>query len=113
MNNHDILNILKKYVSVCRNNLIENNRILTFLKKHSIYENYIFGNFCIGYSNGELIDLIGENEKLKEKLTGIGIFKKGEEIFKSCIIVPIYDENKTIINIVGYNIYPQSKNKLI
>ena len=101
--------ILEKYVSTCNGNLIENNPILSFLKKQGIYENYIFENFCIGYSNGELIDLIGENDNLNEKLLEIGILKNEKEIFKSCITVPIYDENKAVINIVGYNIYPQSK----
>ena len=47
-------------------NLIKNNRVLAILKKHGIYENYIFENFCIGYANGELIDLIGKNEELKK-----------------------------------------------
>ncbi len=105
--------VFEKYVSNCNGNLIDNDRILTFLKKHSIYENYIFENFCIGYSNGELLDIIGENEELKKKLAEIGIIKNNKEIFKNYLTFPIYDKNKAFINIVGYNIYPQSKNKLI
>ncbi len=105
--------ILEKYVSICNGNLIKNNRVLAILKKHGIYENYIFENFCIGYANGELIDLIGKNEELKKKLAEIGIIIKDKEIFKNYLPVPIYDENKAVINIVGYNIYPQSKNKFI
>ncbi|GAG92837.1 unnamed protein product, partial [marine sediment metagenome] len=94
-------NVIEKYVQICNENLKENTRVLALLKKYEVFENYIFENFCIGYSNGELIDLIGENKKLKEKLTEIVIIKKDKEIFKSCITVPIYDENKAVINIVG------------
>jgi len=50
---------------------------------------------------------------LIEKFARIGIIKNGKEIFKSCIIIPIYNENKVVINIAGYNIYPQSKNNFI
>ncbi len=105
--------ILEKYISICNVNLIKNNRILTFMKKYGIYENYIFENFCIGYSNGKLLNIIGENEKLKENLEKINILKNGKEVFRSCITIPIYDENKVVVNIIGYNIYSKSKNKLI
>jgi len=106
-------NVIERYFQICNENLKENTRVLALLKKYGIFENYIFENFCIGYSNGAITDLIGGNEKLKEKLTEIGIIKKGKEIFKSCVTVPIYDENKILVNIIGYYIYPKSKNKLI
>ena len=106
-------NLLEKYIKICNNNLKEDGRVLSFLKKYRIYENYIFENFFIGYSNGKLIELLGENEELKKTFMEIGLLKNGREIFKSCVIIPIYDENKAVINISGYNIYSQSKKKLI
>ncbi len=53
--------ILEKYISICNIKLIKSNRILAFMQKYGIYENYIFENFCIGYSNGELLKIIAEN----------------------------------------------------
>ena len=105
--------ILIKCVSIYNGNLMQNTRVLSLLKKYGIYENYIFENFEIGYANGKLIELTGENRELKIKFTEIGIIKNGKEIFKNYITIPIYDVNKAVVDIIGYNIYPQSKNKLI
>ena len=105
--------ILNRYFSICHNNLMRNNRMFALLKNRGIYEEFIFENFSLGYSNGELLNIIGENEKLKENFEKIDVLKNGKEVFKSCITIPIYDENKSVVNIVGYNIYPKSKNKLI
>jgi len=102
-------NLLENYLTICCTNLKKNKRIITFLKNQGIYENYIFENFCIGYSNGMLIDLVGENEELKKKLAEIEIIKSGKEMFKNYITIPIFNENKAFINIIGYNIYPKVK----
>ena len=87
-NNHEII---EKYVQLCNRNVKENNHVLSLLKKYGIYENYIFENFCIGYSNGMLIDLIGGNEELKGTLVEVGLLKNGRELFKNYLTFPIYD----------------------
>jgi len=113
MNTHNTEIICERYTAICNNHIKENSRILTYLKNQGIYENYIFENFCIGYSNGRLVELIEENDEIEEKLSEIGIINQSREIFKSCVTVPIYDENKIIVNIIGYKVYSKNKNRLI
>ncbi len=108
-----IQTVLDKYINICFNNLTENYRVLSLLKNQGVYESFIFENFLIGYSNGKLSDLIGENGDLIKMFAEMGISKNSKEIFKSCITIPIYEENKSVVNIIGYNIYPKSKNKLL
>jgi len=110
MNKQDIY---ERYVQICTSNLKKNSRVLSILKKHGIFENYIFENFYIGYANGKLIELTGENRELKRKFTEIGIEKNGKEMFKNYITIPIYNGNKAVVDIIGYNIYPQSKKRFI
>jgi len=73
----------------------------------------MFENFFIGYSDDNLIDVIGENTKTAAKLAEIGILKNGKELFKSCITFPIYDESNAIVSITGYPIYANSKKRII
>ncbi len=100
MNNQDIL---QRYVDICNRNLMENDRVLSSLKRYGLYENYIFDNYCLGYSNGNALELVEENADLKEKLKKSGILNNGKDIFKNYITIPVYDENGAIANIIGYN----------
>ena len=103
---------LNKYVDLCSSNLQENKKSLALFKNLGIFENYIIDNFNIGYSSGNLIELIGDNKILTDFFTEIGIIKNSKEDFINNLTIPIYDENKAIVNIAFYNPYPQSKNKL-
>ena len=103
---------LKKYVDLCSSNLKENKRILAMLKNLGVFESYIFDNFQIGYSNGNLLETIGDNKELIEYFNEIGVIKNNKEEYINHLTFPIYDENKTIINIAFFNPHPQSKNKL-
>ena len=103
---------LSKYIELCNSNLRENKKALALLKNLGIYENYIIDNFNIGYSAGSLLELIGENKTLIDFFTEIGIIKNSKEEFTNNLTIPIYDENKVIVNIAFNNPYPQSKNKL-
>ena len=102
---------LKKYVDLCTSNLKENKRILSLLKNLGVFESYIFDNFQIGYSNGNLLETIGDNKELIDFFNEIGIIKNNKEEYTNHLTFPIYDENKTIVNIAFYNPHPQSKNK--
>jgi len=105
--------IFERYITLCQNNLLKNSQILSSLKRYGIYENYIFENFRIGYSNGMMLNLMQAHDELKKRAAEIGFLKNGKELFKSCITIPIYDENKAVINIIGYPIYANSKKRII
>ena len=57
-------------------------------------------------------EIIGDNKELISFFENIGIIKNNKEEFTNHITIPIYDDNKAIINIAFYNPYPKSKNKL-
>ena len=105
-------NYLQKYIELCSENLKDNNKVLSLLKNTGIYEKFIFDNINIGFSNGSLLEIIGDNEELLKFFNETGITKNNKEVFANYITIPIYNENKAIINIAFYNLYPQSKNKL-
>jgi hypothetical protein len=109
MNKQDYL---KKYIEICNDNLKGNSRILSLLKNLGIYESYLFENFSIGYSAGSIIDIIGNNEELKAFFTEVGIIKNNKEEFSNYLTIPVYNENKAIVNIAFFNPHPQCKNKL-
>ncbi len=108
--------ILKRYVELCSSNIKENEKILSLLKKSGITESYIFDNFQIGFSNGTLTEVLGDNKTLIDAFCDIGILKnvkdKFTETFINCITVPIFDSNKAVTNIAFFSPYPQSKNGL-
>jgi len=110
MNNNEIL---ERYILICCNNIKGNPRVLNLLRKYGIFEPFIFENFCLGYSGGGLLESVGDNVPLKQHLEKIGILKNEKELFKSCMTIPIYDENKAVVNIIGYPIYANSKKRII
>jgi len=110
MNEH---NVLEKYIELCHSTLYENERMIAMLKSNGIYERFIFENFNIVYSDGKIFEFAKENKGLNDLLDSLGILINTKDIFKNHIIIPIYNENKVIESIVGYNIYPQAKNKMI
>ena len=109
MNRQDILN---KYITLCANNLKDNNRILSILKNKGIKESYIFDNFNIGYVAGNLSEKLSDNKELLDTFESIGIIKNNQEAFINYLTIPIYDTNKAVINICYYNIHPNTKNRL-
>lgn len=105
--------ILKQYAKRCNKALEINSHARAILKNRGIYEDYILENFMIGYSDGRILETVSKDDGLLNLFENAGIVKNGKEVFKSCITIPIFGEDKEVINIVGYNIYPRSKNKMV
>lgn len=105
--------LLQKYIDFYHKQLLDNNRILTMLKNKSIYENYIFVTFSLAYSNGSIEKLVSDDPSATEKMNELGLLKNDRDIFASHLLIPVLDENKTIVNIAGFNLHPKSKTKLI
>ncbi len=105
--------ILERYVALCSNNLKDNVRVLSILKNQDIYEDYIFENFMLGYSDGRILETISKNDGLVSLFEKAGIITNRKEVLKSCITIPVFNEEKEIVNIAGYNIHQRSKNKLV
>ena len=106
-------NILDRYCQYYHKQLLDNERILNLLKKNGIFEPYIIENFMLGYSNGSIVQMITKSDELADKSRQLGLVTNNKDTFSNFLIIPVFDENKTPVNIAGYNLYPQSKNKFI
>ena len=105
MNNQDLL---KRYVELCNNNLKANKSIQLLLNELGITESFLIDNFNLGFPNGSLIESIGNNKEMLDKFKDLGLIKNNKEVFKNHLVIPIYNEDKSIENITFYNLSPNS-----
>ena len=104
---------LERYVQLCSQALGETQRIINFLKKQGLREHWLVESFRLGYADGVLSELVLNNEPLEQFCEQNGLLLKGKEHLAGCLTLPILDESKSIVNIVGYKINAQAKRKLI
>ena len=104
--------IIERYVQLCVKDLEDNPKLRSRLRNKGIKEPFLFESFQLGYSDGSLVELVQGNEDLKARCEQLGFFEDGKEKLKNYITVPILDDNKAVVNIVGYSIYPQSKRRI-
>jgi len=107
MNNQDIF---KTLIEKCNQNLLQNNKIINLLKSNGIKESFIFENFKLGFVDDSVYTSIGDNKPILSKLNESGLYKGNKLLFNNVFTIPIYDENKTIINIIFYDFNTQSDN---
>ncbi len=103
--------VLERYIQLCVKNLGENQRVCTLLRKQGITESFLFENFRLGYANSSMCELIKGNGELNSRCDQLGLLIKGKEVMSGHLTIPILDEQKGVVNIAGYNVYPQSKKK--
>ena len=104
--------VIERYVQLCEKDLEGNPKIRSRLRNQGVNESFLFESFRLGYSNGSLIELIQGNEDLKARCEQLGFFEDGKEKLKNLVTIPVLDENKAVVNIVGYSIYPQSRKRI-
>ena len=96
--------LLKKYVEQCHETLMNDDRLLEHLKRRGINERFIFESFTLGFADNTLHNQLGENEFLLNTYEELGIIQNGKEQLSDLLTIPIYDENKFIVNIIGCNL---------
>jgi len=86
----------------------ENPKATDYLKSRGLVKGEIYQRFKIGFSDGSLLNVIGENQK--RELTEAGILNQyGYETFNNCVIFPIFDDMEQTVGIYGRSINPESK----
>jgi len=105
--------VLERYVSLCQSNLENNSRILSILRKRGIREQFLFENFRLGYTSGNLSEVVGQDKDSRERLEALDILQNGKERLQRRLIIPIENENKAVINLVGISLHPQAKSRVI
>lgn len=105
--------MLERYVELCVQGLEETPRVQALLKNTGVRERFLYESFQIGYATGKLSDLVQGNEGLAEHCEKLGLLHVGKERFAHYLTLPIMSGDKAVVNIVGYNLHPRAKNKLI
>ena len=62
---------------------------------------FVLESFQIGFSDGTVTEFADDNDELQKALERIGLIENGRDRFRNCIIIPILDETKTPVNLVG------------
>ena len=77
---------------------LNNNLALDWLKDHGITDQGIYETYQIGFADGSLLEITGDNQK--KELIKLGILNDNYyEHFNNCITIPVYDENKQIVEL--------------
>lgn len=105
--------VLERYISLCQSNLEDNNRVLSILQKHGIREQFLFGNFRLGHDSGNLSEMVGEDKDSRERLEALSILRNGKERLQHRLIIPIENESKAVVNLIGVSLHPHAKNRVI
>jgi hypothetical protein len=105
--------VLERYISLCQTNLENDSRVLSLLRKRGIREHFLFTNFRLGYAGGNLAEVVGEDKDSHERLEALGVLLNGKECLQHRLIIPIENENKAAINLVGVSLHPQAKNRVV
>ncbi len=104
--------VFERYIQLCVKNLDNNARVRTLLRKQGFTEPFLFDSFRLGYSSKSLIELNQGNDDLYSYCDNLGLLNKGKEALAGSVTIPILGENKEVVNIAGYKIHPQSKQRL-
>ncbi len=98
--------LLSKVVSYYQHTLTQDSRGIKYLKhERGITDNQSLKDFCVGYVNGTLTEILPADEDVIKALKKLGILNtKGHEIFYNCVVFPLYSSSGSIVNLYGRNI---------
>jgi DNA primase len=101
------------YVDHCRKTLADHSRAQRFLGQNGVDQGFVSETFMLGFADGSIRDFACENEQLRAELEEAGLLRNGTDLLQGCLTIPILDENKEPVNIVGYSINAQKKERMI
>jgi len=101
--------VLDRYVAFCHENLKRDDRPLAYIAKHGIKESFVTETFQLGYATGSLGELVEGNDALKTQLIELGVLKGEREVLRNRIVIPLFDDEKTLINVLGCSLSPRAK----
>ncbi|MFZ1984369.1 MAG: CHC2 zinc finger domain-containing protein, partial [Desulfatitalea sp.] len=98
--------LLARVVAHYQHTLGQDSRGLTYLKQErGITDPQSLKDFGTGYANGTLLEILPQDEEVRQALKKIGILNaKGHELFYNCVVFPLYGINGGIENLYGRNI---------
>ncbi len=95
--------LLDKVVSVYAKNLADTSEGRDFLNQQGITDTGIWDRYAIGYSDGQLRQILPRKGQIIDDLVQTGILDaKAEERFENCLVIPVYDFEGNIRTLCGY-----------
>jgi RHS repeat-associated protein len=86
----------------------------TFLEKRELTIKEVVSQFQMGYSTGELNSFLREDELILGLAKELGVLdSKGCEYFENHLVIPIYDDEKKVVDLEGLNLETGQKKRLI
>jgi len=105
--------ILKEVMDWYSGKLNSNAEAKAYLEQRALFDAELLTGFGIGFADGSLLEVIGEERKAE--LVSIGILNDKEgrvwEHFGNCVIIPVTDENGLIAGVYGRSIDDESNFK--
>jgi DNA primase catalytic core len=101
------LNLITEYY---QKRLSENPQALIYLEKRGLKTTELLNRLKIGFSDGSLLNIIGESQKNELKKCGI-VRENDTEHFENCVIFPVFDESDNTVGFYGRNISDATKAK--
>lgn len=97
--------LLNRTVDLYHATFKEERQGLEYLAKRGIIDQTIYLDYKIGFANGNLRRTLPPEGPMVEMLKQLGILTaKGSELFYSCVVLPIYDEDGNVVSLYGRHI---------
>lgn len=89
----------------------EGLRYLT--QERGIHDVALFQTFQVGYADGALLDAMPQDDAALAELRVVGILSaSGHELFKDCVVFPLWNEAGAVVNLYGRKIADGAINHL-
>jgi DNA primase len=98
--------LLERYVELCAHAFAENARAQSMLRSRGVTDTRILESFRIGYADGNVSELTGDQAEVTEHFGRLGILSGTKERLKGRITIPIRDPEGGIVNVVGFALRP-------
>ncbi len=105
--------ILEQYIDRAHEQLFESEKALRFLERAGISERFVLESFRIGFSDGSLPEQVEGNAERTERLQSLGLLGKTGETLRNRIIIPILDEDRAPVNVVGISLSARAKHPVV
>ena len=101
--------VLEQYIDRCHGQLLESEKALRFLARAGVTERFVLESFRIGFADGSLPGQIEANTELYARCESLGLVSRSGESLRNRVIVPILDEERAPVGLIGVAISARSR----
>ncbi|MGH7943322.1 MAG: CHC2 zinc finger domain-containing protein [Limisphaerales bacterium] len=102
LNPQDAEALLQRVVTFYRRTLCKDAAGMDYLKRRNLSDATMLEVFQIGYSNGTLHKALPQSGEIVQNLKTLGVLnRRGQEHFRGCVTVPIFDAAGNMAGIYG------------